>query len=62
MWKITGELSGGMPDPSDPNVWKECIEVKYAHTRIGLKVKTMHMKLFYDHVTVQKIKNKPSGI
>lgn len=56
MWKISGELTGGMPDPENPDVWKECIEVKYARTKIGLKIKTFHMKLFYDRVYAEKIK------
>ena len=57
MWKITGELSGGMPSAYDGE-WVEYKKTVYARTKIGLALKSFYMKLFYDWVEIEEVKKK----
>ena len=58
MYKIKGELSGGMPSQYNEGEWEEYVKIIYARTRIGLVLKSFYMKLFYDWVVVSEVDKK----
>ena len=58
MYKIEGTLIGGFPDPENPEHYVDYSKVLYARTQIGLSLKTLYLKLFFDWVNITEVDNK----